>query len=151
MSLQETIDRDLKKAMIQKDELAVSVLRMLKSALHNRIIAKKKKKLSDQETLEVISSQAKQHKDSIEAFKKGNRDDLVKKEEREFEVIKQYLPKQLSVQEIKKIVQEIIGPMGDEKDFGRVMKQVMGRVKGQADGQVVSQVVKEILASEDKE
>jgi uncharacterized protein YqeY len=147
MSLQETIDQDLKGAMIQKKELVVSVLRMLKSALHNQVIAKKKKKLSDEETLGIILSQAKKCKDSIEAFKKGSRDDLVEKEEQELKIIKQYLPKQLSSKEINKIVQEVIGQVGDEKNFGKVMGQVMGRVKGRADGNVITQIVKESLES----
>ena len=147
MSLQETIDQDLKKAMIQKEELVVSVLRMFKSALHNQVTAKKKKKLSDEEALEIIVSQAKKYKDSIEAFKKGNRDDLVEKEEKELKIIKQYLPEQLSSEEINKIVQEVISQVGDEKNFGKVMGQVMGRVKGRADGKVVTQIVKESLES----
>ena len=151
MSLQETIDQDLKKAMIQKNELVVSVLRLIKSAFHNQLIAKKKKKLSDQEALEIITSQAKKCKDSIEAFKKGNRDDLVEKEEQEFKVIEQYLPKQLSSKEINKIVQEVVDQIEDKKNFGDVMGRVMSKIKGQADGKVVTQVVKDVLASEDKE
>lgn len=151
MSLQETIDQDIKRAMIQKNGLVLSVLRLLKSAFHNQLIAKKKKKLSDQETLEVITSQAKKYKDSIEAFKKGNRDDLVEKEQQEFKIIEQYLPEQLSSKEINKIVQGIVDQTGDEKNFGAVMKQVMGKIKGQADGKVVSQVVKDALVTREGE
>ena len=148
MPIRERIEQDLKEALTKKDELKVSVLRLIKSVVHNQEIAKKKKKLSDQEIQEVIFSQAKQHKDSIAAFQKGDRDDLVDKEKKELQIIEQYLPQQLSAEEIKKIVQQIVEPLGDgEKNFGQVMGQVMAQAKGQADGQLVSQIVKESLSA----
>jgi len=148
MSTKGRIDQDLKKALMKKDELKVSVLRLLKSDIHNQEIAQKKKKLSDTEVQQVIFFEAKQHMDSVEAFQKGGRDDLLIKEKKELQIIEQYLPKQLSKDEIKKIVQEIIESLGNgEKNFGQVMGQVMQKVKGQADGKTVSRIVKESLSS----
>jgi len=145
MTLQEKIDKHLKEAMRQKKASVVSVLRLIKNALHNQMIAEKKKKLTDQEILAVLTSQAKKRKESMEAFEKGGRHDLVTKEGEELKIITTYLPEQLSAEAIKKVVQEVISQMGDEKSYGQVMGQVMGRVKGQADGQVVAQVVKEAI------
>ncbi len=146
MSLQNQIEKDLKEAMLQKKEINVSVLRMIKSAVHNQMIADKKKELPDEEIMAVIANQAKRRKESIEAFSKGGRSELVLKEQRELAIIEQYLPKQMSEEEIKKVVQEVISKIGDNPNFGTVMGQCMGRLKGQADGKLVTQVVKELLA-----
>ncbi|MCH7492621.1 GatB/YqeY domain-containing protein [Patescibacteria group bacterium] len=153
MSIQDKIDSDLKEAMIKKDELIVTVLRMIKSALHNQLIAQKKsaageKSLSEDEVLKVIKSQAKQRRDSMAAFQKGDRNDLAAKEAKELEIIKVYLPEQLDPQEVKKVVQDIVASWGDgDKNFGSVMKQTMSQLQGKADGQIVSQMVKEELAT----
>lgn len=153
MSIQDKIDSDLKEAMIKKDELSVSVLRMIKSALHNQSIAQKKsarggKSLSEDEVMKVINYQAKQHKEAISAFQKGERKDLATKEAEELEIIKKYLPEPLDPQEVKKVVQDIVAGLDDgDKNFGSVMKQVMAQLKGKADGQLVSQVVKKELSA----
>ena len=148
MSIGEKIDSDFKEAFIKKDDLRVSVLRLIKNSIHNQEIAKKKKKLSNEEIQKIIFFEAKKHKDSIAAFQKGGRDDLLAKEKKELEIIEQYLPKQLETQEIKKIVQEIIDSASDEeKNFGQMMKQVMAKIRGQADGKIISQIVKELLSS----
>lgn len=148
-SMQERIEGDLKEALVKKEALKVSVLRLLKSAIHNQEIAKKKKDkgLSSEETRQVIFSEAKKRRDSIEAFQKGGREDLVAKEQQELKIIEAYLPRQLGEDEVKKVVQEVIDSFGDgERQFGQVMGQVMARLKGQADGALVSKVVKESLA-----
>jgi len=92
--IKEKINQDLKSAMKKGDKLKVSVLRMLNSDIHNKEI-EKKEKLNDQEVQEVIFSEIKKRKESIEQFKKGNRDDLAEKEQKELKILKQYLPEQL--------------------------------------------------------
>lgn len=113
----------------------------------NVAIAKKKAKLDDNEVIGVVRKQIKARQESIEQFKKGNRQDLADKEGKELEILKVYLPKELPQDEINKIIAEAIsstqatGP----QDMGRVMKEVMEKVAGQADSKVVSDLVKEKL------
>jgi uncharacterized protein len=146
MALLETILTDLKAAMVKRDELTVSVLRLIKSAVHNQEIVKMKKDkgLTDDEVLQVVMSEAKKHRDSIEAFAKGGRDDLVSQETKELKIIEKYLPQQLSEEAVATIVTEIVSGAAD-KNFGKIMGQVMARVKGQADGTMVSRLVKAAL------
>lgn len=147
--LLKTIADNLKSAILEKDSTRISVLRMLIADIHNEEIAKKKRgKLTDEEIVEVIQRRVKKHKDSIEAFKKGERKDLVKKEEEEMEILMQYLPKQLSKEEVEKIVKEAIikAKATSMTDMGKVMGQVMPQVKGKADGKMVSGIVKEQLS-----
>jgi len=94
-----------------------------------------------------VQRQVKQHKESIEAFTKGGREELARKERAELEILKTFLPQQLSSEEIKKMVEETITqlPEQDRNNFGKVMGAVMGRVKGKADGNTVGKVVKELL------
>jgi uncharacterized protein len=147
MTTLEKINDDLKTAMSKREELMVSVLRLIKSAVHNQEIAKKKKEkgLTDEEVIQVVSSEAKKRRDSIDAFQKGGRQDLVDQEQKELAIITTYLPQQLSEEVITKIVQEVVVGSPDEKNFGKIMGQVMARVKGQADGTLVSKVVKATL------
>lgn len=146
MKLQERIENDLRTAMTAKDEIVVSVLRLLKNAFHNQVIAKKKE-LTEEEVVEVLLSQSKQRKDSIEAYTQGGRDDLADKEKKELQIIEQYLPEQLSDDEVKKVVQAVIDTLEDpDKNFGSVMGRTMGKLKGQADGKEVARVVKELIA-----
>lgn len=150
MSLFEKINRDYKSAFTKKDEFSVGVLRLIKSAIQNEEIAKKKKDsgLSEEEVLRIFLSEAKKRRDSIEVFTKGGRIDLAAKEQRELDFITTYLPKQLSEEEVKKIVQEVVASLGEGiPNFGAVMGKVMARVKGQADGTVVSRLVKEQLTA----
>jgi uncharacterized protein len=147
MTLLEKITADLKAAMTARDELTVSVLRLLKSAIQNQEIAKGKKAtgLNEEEVQQVATSEAKKRRDSIEAFTKGGRDDLASQEAKELKIIESYLPQQLSEEEIGKIVQEVVAASAGEKNFGKIMSQVMARVKGQANGTVVSRLLKEAL------
>lgn len=147
--LLEKIKNDLKAALKEKDELVVSTLRFLLSAIHNKEIELKKRgKLSDEEVIGVIRKQVKEHQESIEAFQKGKREDLVEKEKKELAILNKYLPQQLSSKELKKIIKEVIGETGavGEKDFGKVMGVVMGEVKGRAEGKTVAEVVKQQLS-----
>lgn len=164
--LKQKIQQDLNKALKEKEELKSSVLRLLLASITNRekekrykLIKekpeieekdlKKESQLTDEETIEIIFSQIKKGKESILEFKKGKREDLLKKEESEIEILKKYLPEQLSEKEIKKLAKEVIGKVGakEPKEIGKVMAQLMPKIKGKAEGGLVSKIVKELLAS----
>jgi uncharacterized protein YqeY len=144
MLLEEKILNDYKEAMKARDTLRSTCLSMLRAELMNTALAKKKKLLDEPEALAVINKLVKQHRDSIIQFKQGNRLDLVEKETRELEILKSYLPPQLSEEEIKKIIAEAIAATGAEgiKDMGKVMKEVNTKIAGQADAKLVSDLVK---------
>ena len=143
--LLQQIDSDLKQAMKEKNEIIVSSLRNLKSEIKNVEIAKQKE-LSQEDLIQVVAKKVKQHKDSIESFKSGNRQDLVTHEEQQMAVLQKYLPAQMEESELREVVQAVAKELSaGPKDFGKVMKEVMVRVKGKTDGNVVSKVVKETL------
>ena len=147
--LLQKIENDLKKALKEKNQIKFSLLRMLISDIHNEEIAKKKKgELTDEEVQEVIQRSVKRHRDSIEAFLKGGREDLVKKEKEEMEILIRYLPKQLTKEEIEKIVKEAIKKVKavSMADLGKVMGIVMSQVKGKAEGKMVNEIVKKQLS-----
>ncbi len=152
MSIQQQISNDLKQAMRNKETEMVSVLRMLISAIKNKEIAVRKGEdvsLTNEQVIQILRSEIKKRKDSITAYKQGDRHDLADKEEKEIKIIEKYLPEQMSDGEIEKVVREIIEMHGNasvQKDFGKIMGQVMARVKGKADGGRVSEVVKKVLA-----
>lgn len=146
----EQIQSDLKEAMKSGDQTRVSVLRFVLSAIKNKIISNfgaAGGDLSEEEIIQVITKQAKERKESIEAFRSARREDLASKEEAELAIVNNYLPQQLSGEELEKIVQETITEIGaaGQADFGRVMKAVMEKVRGQADGNQVSGLVKKLL------
>jgi uncharacterized protein YqeY len=144
----EKIDSDLKLAMKERDAARLSALRLLKTAINNKIIKLNTGKLEDKDIIALIRKDVKRHQDSIEQFKKGKRDDLVKKEEAELKVLKSYLPKEASHQEIKEVVKKVIDETkaSGKNDFGKVMKQAMEKLKGCADGKAVSGIVNELLS-----
>jgi len=146
MTIKEKIDEDLKQALKERDKTKILTLRMLKSNFKNAEIAKKGK-LTDDEIIKVIGSEAKKHREAIDLFKKGNRDDLAEKEKKELKILIGYLPKQLNEEEIKKIIQDVINNLSDDEkqNFGRVMSAAMKAIKGQADGSAVSKLVKAYL------
>lgn len=175
MTLREKIHQDFQKALKEKKEEEVSVLRMLKAAIFNKEkekrykIVKEKKEivveelkkesplakelekesfLTDEEIIEVISGEIKKRKEAILEFEKGKREDLVKKEKKEIEILERYLPPQLSPKEIEKLARETIEQLKAEglKDMGKVMKEMMSKVKGRADGATVSKIVRELLS-----
>jgi hypothetical protein len=145
--LEEKILNDYKEAMKARDTLKSSALSFLRADMINLAIAKKKKALDDSEVISVIKKQIKQRQDAIEQFKIGNRLDMVDKETKEMEILKTYLPPELSADEIKKIIEEVISTTGakEMKDMGKVMKEVTAQIAGRADGKLVSDLVKEIL------
>jgi len=148
MTLIERIQTDLNKFLKDKDKVATSALRLLLSNIHNAQIAKGEV-LTDDDVIGEVTKDAKRHRESIEAYQAAARADLVGKETKELAVLEKYLPNQLSVDEIKKIVDYEIKTLGatEIKDMGRVMAHVMANVKGQADGAFVSSIVKEKLAT----
>lgn len=147
MTLRERIDADLKTAMKARDEVGLSVLRMIRSVIKNREI-EQQKPLDDAGIADVITSLVKQRRDSIRMFRDAGRSDLVAKEERELELLLEYLPRQLEAEEIEQIVAEAVAATGASgmKDMGALMKVVMPRVAGRADGSLVSRIVKEKLS-----
>lgn len=142
--LEEKILNDYKEAMKNKDKTKSSTLSFLRAEMMNVAIAKKKKALDDNEVIMVIKKQIKQHQEAIEQFKKGERQDLVDKETQELEILKPYLPAQMSKEEIKKIIEGVIVAIGTQgsTDMGRVMKEVMAKIGSSADGKLVSNLVK---------
>ena len=148
MSLTERVQKDMIDAMRKREELRLSTLRMMKSALKNKEIDKRAA-LDEKEELQVFSTLINQRKDSIEAFEKGNRPELAKKEAEEITIIEAYMPKALGEADIVAAVKATIAEMGSPtmKDMGTVMKNVMARLAGaRVDGKLVSETVKKELA-----
>lgn len=141
------VKNDLNQALRDKDEIKVSVLRMLVSEIHNKQINNKSDEISDDEIIKVIRQQVKKIKESIEAYKQGKRDDLVKKESQELDILNKYLPQEMSQDELEKIIKEVIDvvkPQGPQ-DFGRVMSEAMKQLSGRVDGLKVSEIVKKLI------
>lgn len=146
MTFPEKLNSDLKEAMKAKDEVRMNCIRQIKTAVMNKEVAKKKD-LSDDEIMEVIASVVKSHVESIDSFKKGNRLDLVGKEEAELAILKAYLPEQLSDAELRIIVEAAVKESGASaiKETGKVMGLIMPKVKGKADGGRINAIVREFL------
>jgi len=147
LKLIEQIQEDLKRSMKARDGNRVSVLRLLLSSIRNREI-EKKDTLSEEEVLAEINSSAKRRRESIDAFQKGDRMDLVEKEESELVILQEYLPEQLSPEEIKGVVVDVVKAVGATSiaDLGKVMKELMPKLQGKADGKLVSKIVQEVLS-----
>lgn len=165
MDLQEKINKDLKQAQQERNELLLLVLRGLNAAIHNKEIEKRTKlskeekdieklkeesKLTEEEIMDVLLGEAKKRREAIEEFKKGGRDDLVKKEEKELEILKKYLPGQMNEEEIKEEAKKVIEEVGavGPQDTGKVMGALMPKLKGRAEGGVVSKIVSDLLKGE---
>jgi hypothetical protein len=142
------LNREMVLAAKLKDKIRLSALRMIKTGVHNREIDLKRK-MTDSEFLQMLSSMVKQRKDSIDQFKKGRREDLVEKEEAELKIIQQFMPVQMSEEEIDAEIQNSIQEVGavSIKDMGKVMKVLMPKLTGKADGKMVGDKVKERLSS----
>ena len=162
MALKEKIQAEVKKAMLDRNALEVSTLRMLLAAVLNKEKEKRAKlskeekdvakleqlsKLNDDEVLEVISSEVKKRKDSIEQFGQAGRNDLVEKEKKELEMLMKYMPEQMPEDEIRKIVKEKIQELGlgGKNEIGKLMGAIMPQLKGKTDGSLVSKIVSEEL------
>jgi uncharacterized protein YqeY len=145
--LKQKISDDLKQAMKDGDTVKRSVLRMLMSSVKNAEIAKQSA-LDNSDILGIIAKEVKQHQESIDAFKQGNRQDLVDNETSEMFILQGYLPQQLTRDEIVAEVQQVITGVGAQGpgDKGKVMKELMPRMKGRADGKIINDVVTELLS-----
>ncbi len=146
MPLLDKINTDLKTAMRAKEELRLLVLRTLLSSINYAEIAKQKK-LDDGGIIEVVGKEIKQRRESIEAFDKGNRPDLSAKEKAELAILQEYMPAQMSREEITGIVEKVIAEVGPKGpgDKGKVMQKLMPQVKGKADGNEVNSIVMDLL------
>ena len=139
---------DLKQALRSGDKLKVSVIRMTLAAVHNAEIAQGRT-FDDPDILGVLSKEVKQRHESIEAFRQGNREDLLAQEEAELAIIQAYLPQPVTREEIVAEARKVIAEVGAQgpSDKGKVMSQIMARLKGKADGREINEVVTELLAS----
>ncbi len=147
MPLKEELTNDLKDAMRQRDTVKRDTIRLLLSAIGYEEKAKRTDALEDDAVLQVLSKQAQQRRDSIEAYQKGNRPDLVAKEEAELVIVTQYLPQPLGADEVEAIVQSAISEVNatGPQDMGKVMGRIMPQVRGRADGKQVSALVSQKL------
>jgi len=144
----EKFNKDIILAMKSKDQVRLTVLRMVKGAMQLESI-NNKKELNDDLLIDCVSKQIKLRNDSITEFEKANRTDLVDKNKEEIEVLKEYLPVQLSIEELDKVLDEVFAIVNptSAKDMGLIMKEVTPKVKGKADMKVVSEKIREKLSS----
>ncbi|GEL78321.1 GatB/YqeY domain-containing protein [Tenuibacillus multivorans] len=142
MTLLERLNEDMKQALKNKEKDRLAVIRMVKSSLQNEAI-KKGEELSEDDEMQVLTREVKQRKDSLQEFKNANREDLVEKTEQELQVIQDYLPEQLSDEELEQIIVQTIEEIGasSKNEMGKVMSAVMPKVKGKADGSKVNKMV----------
>jgi uncharacterized protein YqeY len=147
-NLKQKLSDDLKQAMRSGDTLKRNTIRMLMAASNNAEIARQTK-LEDNDILGVIAKEVRQRRESIEAFKQGNRQDLVDKEEAELVILQGYLPQQLTRDEIVEAVRKVIAEVEatGPGDKGKVMPKLMAQLKGQADGREINEVVSELLGA----
>lgn len=147
MSLQERINEDLKVYMKSKDTFKLGVVRMVKGAVQLEKINLKKEELSDDEIIKLISKQIKMRKDSIAEFTKAGRSDLVQQNEKEIDVLKEYMPEEMSEEEVINIINEAISSTGASniKEMGKVMREVTPKVSGRFDMGRVSSIIKDKL------
>lgn len=152
MQLKQRLYEDLKKAMKTKDEIRTRTLRLIISSIKT-LEVEKMTEATDDDVFRVLSKECRKRVEAIEAYKKGGREDLANEEQKELEIIKSYMPKQLSEEELKEIVKDVVEETGSSsiKDLGRVMKVLMPRVKGRADGKTVNDIVRQILLRKEDE
>ncbi len=146
MSIKEKLFSDLKTAMKARDAIKVSTIRMVNSALKNKEI-EKGNELADTEVETIIASEMKKRREAAEQYAKGGREELAEKEKAEMAILIEYLPEQMSEDDVRKLVREAIEEAGATamSDLGKVMKGVMPKLKGKADGSVVNRIAKEEL------
>ena len=147
MGLEERLVEEMKQAMKANEKLRLSTIRMIRTSVKNKEI-EVRKKLEDEEIQRVIQGMLRKSEESVEQFRAGGRMDLVEKETQEMEILKSFLPKSLSQEEILKVIDETIqeNQASSLKDLGKVMKSVMSKLAGKADGKLINQLVKERLS-----
>ena len=148
MSILNQLNEDMKTAMRAKEREKLTTIRMIKASIQNEEI-KKGEELNDEEILTILSREKKQRLESYAEFEKAGREDLTEKLEAELEIVNQYLPEQLSDEEVRSVVKETIEEVSAEsmQDMGSVMSNVMPKLQGRADGSQVNAMVRELLSS----
>ncbi|WP_100010607.1 GatB/YqeY domain-containing protein [Lentibacillus sediminis] len=148
MTLLDRLNQDMKQAMKNKDKQRLKVIRMVKASIQNETIKHGKDSLSEEEELSILSRELKQRKDSLQEFQSAGREDLAEELETEITIVKEYMPAQLSEEELKAIVQTTIQEVHatSRKDMGKVMSAVMPKVKGRADGSQINKLVQQQLS-----
>jgi hypothetical protein len=148
MDINKKINEEMVSAAKAKDKIRLSAVRMIKTALHNKEI-ELIRPLNETETMQLLSVMVKQRKDSIEQFAKGGRTDLVEKEEAELKVVQEFLPAQMSDEEVENLIKKAIAEAGavSAKDMSKVMKILMPQITGKADGKAAGEKVKALLSS----
>jgi hypothetical protein len=146
MTLSERLNEDMKQAMKSQDKFRLSVIRMIRSSIKN-IEIDQRRTLDDGEVIDILSREIKQRKDALQEFEKAGRSDLVESAQAEIAIISEYLPKQLTEEELQSIIQETIREVGasSKADLGKVMSALMPRIKGRADGKLVNRLVQQQL------
>jgi|SRR5690554_672281 len=146
MSLSERLNDDMKQAMRNQDKFRLSVIRMVRSSIKN-VEIDLRRSLEDNEVLDILNRELKQRKDSLQDFEKAGRDDLVEPLKVELKIIAEYMPTQLTEDEITVIVKQTIQDTGatTKAEMGKVMGALMPKVKGRSDGKLVNQVVQQLL------
>jgi len=147
MDILAKLNEDMVTAAKAKDKIRLSALRLLKTALHNKEIDLMRP-LNETETMQILSGLVKQRKDSIEQFAKGGRQDLVEKEEAELKILQDFMPAQMSDEEVEALIKKAIADVGalSVKDMGKVMKALMPQITGKADGKAAGEKVKSLLS-----
>ena len=146
LSLEEVIFNDMKKALKGNEKLKLSTLRLIRAAIKNAEISKKDK-LTEDEVIGIVANNLKKLEESLDIFTKGQRPELAEKAKKEIEIVKKYLPEQLSEEEVEKIVKATIIKFGFKglQDIGPAMKEIMPQLKGKADGKMVNKMVRDLL------
>ena len=146
MALKQKLQEDLKTSMKNKDTLRKSVITLIRSSI-KQVEVDKRIELNDDDVIDIISKQLKQRNDSLEQFLDAGREDLVEETRSEIEVLKEYLPQQLSEEELNEIVKQTISEVGatSMKDMGKIMSVIKPKTKGRADGKLINKLVKENL------
>jgi len=149
VGLRQKLSNDLKQAMRGGDKVRRSVIRLVIAAIINAEIARQAALDDDTDILGIIAKEVRQRRESIEAFKRGNRQDLVAQEEAELTILNEYLPRQMTREEIKVAARQVIEGIGAQGagDKGKVMPQLIAQLKGRADGREINAIVTELLTS----
>jgi len=146
LSLEEVIFNDMKKALKENEKLKLSTLRLIRAAIKNAEISKKDK-LTEDEVIGVVTNNLKKLEESLDIFIKGQRPELADKAKKEIEIVKKYLPEQLSEEEVEKIVKDTIIKFGFKglQNIGPAMREIIPQLKGKADGKMVNKIVRGLL------
>ena len=146
LSLEEIIFNDMKKALKENEKLKLSTLRLIRAAIKNAEISKRDK-LTEDEVIRLVNSNLKKLEESLDMFTKGQRPELAEKAKKEIEIVKKYLPEQLSEEEVEKVVKETITKFGFKglQDIGPAMREIIPQLKGKADGKMINKMVRDLL------